>query len=107
MSDKENECWKLLNRELQEAKAKATTREAYPLRTRFDQGAYDRLAAEAWRRCRERMDALRRFDAETEATVDHVALASAQTMPNPLLPLEAIVAMPAATSDSGPSSAAP
>jgi hypothetical protein len=109
MNEKENECWKLLNRELREAKAAATTREAYPQRTRFDQQAYDRLAAEAWRRCRERMEQLRRAEAMAETVeMARVALGSANTMPNAVsMPDSAVVTMPAATSDSGPTSAAP
>lgn len=111
MSEKENECWKLLNRELREAKAAATTREAYPQRTRFDQQAYDRLAAEAWKRCRERMEQLRRAEAMAETVeMARVALGSANTVPNavslPAIPA-AVVAIPAATSDSGPTSASP
>jgi hypothetical protein len=103
MSEKENECWKLLNRELREAKAAATTREAYPQRTRFDQQTYDRLAADAWRRCRERMEQLRRAEAMAETVeMARVALAGANTVPNAVSLPSAVVGMPAATADSGP-----
>jgi hypothetical protein len=109
MSERENECWKLLNRELREAKAAATTREAYPQRTRFDQQAYDRLAAEAWRRCRERMEQLRRAEAMAE-TVEMARVAlGGNAVPHavaiPAIPA-GVVSMPAATSDSGPTSVA-
>jgi hypothetical protein len=111
MSEKENECWKLLNRELREAKAAATTREAYPQRTRFDQQAYDRLAAEAWKRCRERMEQLRRAEAMAETVeMARVALGAAHAVPNAVtLPAisSGVVSMASATSDSGPTSAAP
>ncbi len=60
MRETEDECWKLLNRELRDARAMATTREKYPQRTRFDQPLYDQLAAEAGARYRARTEERRR-----------------------------------------------
>jgi hypothetical protein len=55
----DNEDWKLLNLELRDAREEATTRQRYPMRTRFDQEKYDRLAAAAWMRYRQRVEARR------------------------------------------------
>ncbi len=84
----DNEEWKLLNQDLRDAREAATTRQKYPMRTRFDQDKYDRLAAAAWMRYRQRVEKRRRAASAVALPADPAAVRlvadTADTDPVPL-----------------------